>query len=58
MVYGEHVADFGDGGKEVEGVSAVSVIGRARDCGASESGDRSEVREKPRGVGDRLERGQ
>ena len=26
-VYGEHVADVGDGGKEVERVNTVSVIG-------------------------------
>ena len=48
-VYGELVADVGDGdgGKEVEGVGAVSEIGGARDSRASESGDNSEVREKP-----------
>ena len=32
------MADVEDGGKEVEGVSAVSVIGGARENGASESG--------------------
>ena len=49
-LYGKRVADIGDGGKEVEGVSAVSVI--AKDSGASKNGDSSEVREKPRDVGD------
>ena len=52
------MADVGDGGKEVEGVSTVSVIGRAKDCGASDSGYSSEVRVKPRGVEDGLEREQ
>ena len=51
-VYGEHVADVGDGGKEVEGVCAINVIGLAKDNGASKSKDSNEVREKPRGVGD------
>ena len=46
-----------DGGKEVEGVSTVSVSGRARDSGASESGYSSEVREKLEGWGVGLERG-
>ena len=27
VVYGEHTADVGEGGKEVEGVSVVSVTG-------------------------------
>ena len=52
VVYDEHVADVGDESKEVKGVSAISVIGGARDSGASESGDGSEVREKPREVRD------
>ena len=55
-VYGKHVADVGDGGKEVEGVIAISVIGGARDSGASESGDGSGMREEPRGWKVRLER--
>ena len=50
LQYGENAADVGCGVKEVEGVSAVSVIGRARNSRARESGDSSEVREKPRGV--------
>ena len=41
-----------DGSKEVEGVSAVSVIRRARGSGASESKVSSEMREKPSGVRD------
>ena len=49
-VYGENGADVGDGGKEVESVCAVSVIGRARDSRVRESGNLSEVREKTRGV--------
>ena len=36
------MADVGDGGKGAEEVSAVSVIGGARDSGANESGDSSE----------------
>ena len=37
-VYGEIMADVGDGGKEVEGVSVVSVIGGASDSGARKWG--------------------
>ena len=50
VVYGEHMADVGDVGKEVEGVSSLSMIGQAKDNGTSKSGDSSEVRGKPRGV--------
>ena len=51
------MADVGDGGKDVEGVSIVNVIGQARYSGANEIGDSSDVSKKPRGVGDAAREG-